>query len=701
MGRDADAKIWSLGPLVSAARSRLRRLQYRLRRPTLRPGPATIASAFRHPIDHANRTALAARYRERFPEGVRATLDEAQRLLDHHFRLLGHSIHYGREIAWSRDPVSGRDWSRGFSLTIPYRGADRLGDVKLPWELNKHQYFFTLGKAAWLTDQPIFAREIVTQIDHWIRDNPSYSGIHWVSALESGARVLSWILTYPFYRDVCDDAFLGRMTESLTQHTLFVERHLSVGPFANTHFVGEAATLVVSALFLDCCHSKRWLEKGLRSLEVEITKQVRADGSHVEQSIAYHRFFLDHYYLVDALLRANGRSFSVLTLQRMESSTEFLMNLRFPDGSVPAFGDCDDARAIWCGSEAPRNYSSLLTLGALLFHRGDFKSIARRASEELLWLYGEAALASFDELPAQAPTHTSWAYPDAGYYVMRGGWNVGDPVLAFDCGPLGHGPSGHGHADALSFQLHALNYPFLVDSGTYSYNLDYRWRNIFRSTRAHNSVVIDGLDQSVIKDRMSWSFMATARCRQWISTEEFDLVDSEHDGYRRLSDPVSHRRVLIFLKPDIWLVYDLLTGIAPHEAEVLFHVRPECAITLSHDLSSAVLTAPGRQQLNVRPVECGDISTRLETLDGSDESAPIAFSEEYGQKVPCSAIRFLLPFCGARASLIALSPRVDIVVSSACTVSAIDVTFVGADQKKHKFSYRVSAEKQKPILTPI
>src|SRR6185503_18896024 len=102
------------------------------------------------------------------------------------------------------------------------------------------------------------------------------------------------------------------------------------------------------------------------------------------------------------------------------------------------------------------------------------------------------------------PDDASAAYQAAGYCVMRDGWGASDPVLMFDCGPLGHGAAGHGHADALSVQLHAAGYPFLVDSGTFSYNLDYAWRNVFRSTRAHNTVVVDGESQSVPRDRMAW-----------------------------------------------------------------------------------------------------------------------------------------------------------------------------------------------------
>jgi uncharacterized heparinase superfamily protein len=626
--------------LISRALRRLRavdtRLRYRLGRPTLRVGSAEISTTFRHPISVTAKPELLERYRAHFATALAPELSEAKRLLQHRFTLLGHTMRHGSEIAWSRDPVSGRDWSRAFSPEIPYRGEHRLGDIKLPWELNKHQYFFTLGKAAWLTGDERFAVEIVRQIDHWIGDNPCHCGIHWISALETGTRAVSWILTYPFFAELCTGRVRERLVRSIAEHMLFVEQNLSTIRFANTHLVGEAAALVLGGLFLDTPHSSRWVRRGLGHLEVEIERQVRNDGVHAEQSIAYHRFFLDHYYLVDAVLGANGHSFGSDTLAAMEKMTAFLLDVVFPDGSAPAFGDGDDARGIWCRADCPGDYRSLLALGALRFRRGDFKYVADGPAEELLWLHGKLGLDRFLALPSAPPAHTSSAYTDAGYYIMRTGWEASDPVLVFDCGPLGHGPAGHGHADALSIQLYSGGFPFLVDSGTYSYNLDYGLRNAFRSTAAHNTVVVDQSDQSIPEDRMSWRTAANAYCRRSVATRWFDLVDGVHDGYRRLPDPVTHRRVVVFLKPDVWVVYDELAATEGHTADWMWHMAPECDVASSLD-GTFVLTAPNGARLTYvtreTPVGSADRCDRRSELVATD------LSPRYGEKVTARAIR--------------------------------------------------------------
>lgn len=575
------------------------RARHRLGLPTLpSPGKVTVAAGFRHPIDARRREEYVAEYRARFPNAVTAELAEADRLLAHQFTFLGFETRHGSRIDWSRDPVSGRDWPRGFSPSIPYRGPDRIGDIKLPWELAKHQYFFTLGKAYWLTGDVRYRDEIPAQIEQFIADNPVHGGIHWTSALEGGTRALSWILAWPFFGESLETARRERILRSLALHLTFVERMLSTGRFANTHLAGEAAILVLGGLFLDCRHSARWLATGLAHLDAQMDHQLRPDGAHAEQSIAYHRFFLDQYYLAQAFLEANGRALPATVLARMEAATTYLRDFSLPGGGILNFGDCDDARALWFHAEAPRDYRGLLALGALRYARGDLKWVAGEATEDVLWLSGIEALRRFDALPAQVPAERHAAYSDAGYYLARSGWGADAALAVFDCGPLGHGPCGHGHADALSVQLHAAGFTFLTDPGTWAYNIDYAWRDRFRLTAAHNTVMVDDAEQSIPLDRMSWTRPASARCRRHAEGAEFMVVDGEHDGYARLAPAVAHRRVFAQLGLRTWFVVDCLDSAGEHVIDTRWHLRPECRVAIGGD--HATLTAPAGATLTVQ-----------------------------------------------------------------------------------------------------
>ena len=77
----------------------------------------------------------------------------------------------------------------------------------------------------------------------------------------------------------------------------------------------------------------------------------------------------------------------------------------------------------------------------------------------------------------------------------------------------------------------------IVDPGTGSNYGNPLWRTAFWGTRAHATVCVDGLDQSEIGGRFYWSRHAVSTVR----SVDLDrgIVDAQHDGYRRLDDPVA------------------------------------------------------------------------------------------------------------------------------------------------------------------
>src|SRR5207245_173758 len=98
------------------------------------------------------------------------------------------------------------------------------------------------------------------------------------------------------------------------------------------------------------------------------------------------------------------------------------------------------------------------------------------------------------------------AFPAGGYYVL--GSDLDQPAevrVIADCGPLGYlSIAAHGHADALSFTLSIAGDEVLIDPGTYAYHTHSGWRAHFRGTAAHNTVRIDGVDQSVPAGNFLW-----------------------------------------------------------------------------------------------------------------------------------------------------------------------------------------------------
>jgi uncharacterized heparinase superfamily protein len=166
----------------------------------------------------------------------------------------------------------------------------------------------------------------------------------------------------------------------------------------------------------------------------------------------------------------------------------------------------------------------------------------------------------------------------------------------FDCADLGYGPiAAHGHADALSFTLNVGDRPVLVDAGTYDYFTHPSWREYFRSTRAHNTVEIDGVSQSESLGPFLWGRKANARCLDWLDTERLTLVCGEHDGYTRLPTPVMHRRKLELDKASQSLVVTAtLESAGTHTARWHLHLDPACSARRA-DARTIIIDAGSRQ----------------------------------------------------------------------------------------------------------
>src|SRR5207245_2362168 len=287
--------------------------------------------------------------------------------------------------------------------------------------------------------------------------------------------------------------------------------------------------------------------------------------------------------------------------ERIQQSLDFLLAIRRPDGSIPQIGDGDAGRLLPLTPGPPDDFRGLFSTAAAVFGRSDYAWAAGGLAPDTLWLLGAPALESFESLrPAPPASAPSRVFAGGGYAVMRSGWEREAHHLIFDVGPLGCAISaGHGHADLLSIQCSVFGQPYLVDPGTYCYTADRDWRDFFRSTAAHSTVLLDGAGQAVPAGPFAWERRPRARLLRWVSTEAFDLAEAEHDAYRRLPDPVVHRRRVGFVEPRYWVVVDDLDGAAEHRVELRFQFAP-LAVTVDPALWATAHWQDGRGLL-IRP----------------------------------------------------------------------------------------------------
>ena len=145
-------------------------------------------------------------------------------------------------------------------------------------------------------------------------------------------------------------------------------------------------------------------------------------------------------------------------------------------------------------------------------------------------------------------------------------------------------PAAHGHADALSVVCSAQGTNWLVDPGTFVYTASKEWRDYFRSTQAHNTLIIDGQGQAQPGGPFKWLNLCPARLETWATLPNLDYASGMHDGYKRLAEPVVHRRHVVFVKPDRWFLLDDLNGAGTHSLDFFFHFLPDAQLRVEETL---------------------------------------------------------------------------------------------------------------------
>jgi len=350
------------------------------------------------------------------------------------------------------------------------------------------------------------------RIANWIAENPVGQGAGW-EPYPLSLRIVNWI------KWLLDGGkATAQAAESLAAQADYLSRRVEYHLLGN-HVFANAKALVFAGTFFS---EDRWLRKGLRILAREVAEQILADGGHFERSPMYHCLVLE-----DVLDLTNlGRAYPGLLPDWSEPAGRMLGWLRLmlhQDGRISFFNDSTFGVA----PEPTELFSYAKRLGVA---------------------------------PATVPLSES------GYVRLEGGGTV----VLFDAGEIGPDyQPGHAHADTLSFEVSHQGRRLLVNTGISTYEAGTE-RQRQRGTAAHNTVRVDGIDQSEL-----WkSFRVGRRARPLdLKTDGRTWVEAAHDGYCRLKEPVIHRRRLE-LKTDRLVIIDRLEGEGRHLVECYYHLHP-------------------------------------------------------------------------------------------------------------------------------
>ena len=480
------------------------------------------------------------------------------------------------------------DW-----LTAPF---PRDEEWRIEW--SKFYYGLDLAAAFRETGDLSFLNAWESLVESWIEQVP----IDLDSSDVTARRIQNWIYAWNIFQS--EERFPGltadldeRIAASIREQAKHLRQNLSS---ERNHRTLELYALFIAALALpEIDENEEMLSFSIAELCRNLLADVRVDGVHREHSTHYHMIALRSFIGARRNAERYGLSFPKEYDERLERACEFAMHCHRPDGAIPALSDSDSG-----------SYLDVLELAATLFSRADCHWVATKGRE------------------GRPPEKKYAGFDESGYFFQRSGWGEGlnefkdERFLVFDCGPLGDG--GHGHYDALSVEIFGGGRPLVVDPGRYTYHEGTpNFRQWFKSTAAHNTVCIDGLDQTPYRRGKPKAQVAEARFFERLSAPNFDLICG------RVNSPsyeAVHTRFIFFIADEYWVIVDQLRGERSHNYDLRFHLAPEAMnhVSVSSDSRNHAVVAPGL--------------SLVFPANHTPAIQPGWFAPKYGEKVPAPVV---------------------------------------------------------------
>jgi hypothetical protein len=561
-----------------------------------------------------------------------AIINYADAILRGEYPLLGYGApHLGMNPDWQRDWVSGKRWPMEASEKMRIVRHDG-SDVKAPWELSRLQFGPVMAKAYVLTNDKKYREALRSLLADWIERNPIGKGVNWTVAMEAALRGISLCLTiellWPFSTE--EKPWLDQMTGSLWQHLRFIEAHSEFSFLRRSnHYLSNLVGLTTLSAYLRGRGTGRRLRKYARAVQREILLQTYADGGDYEASTGYHVLvaqMLLHSFVVQQ------RSGCVITPAfegRLRQMFEWIASLADNAWKLPHLGDCDNGRVELLGDDiaqtmlpVPERHS--LRVRCLCGLASYLLQVPVGGEEDDAVWFGLTTRGQAGK-PEQKPVSVM---PDSGIAVLRSG----EASVIFCAMPNGlRGKGSHTHCDKLSIVFRLGTDEVFCDSGSRCYTRSAEMRNLDRSTRAHNTLLVDGANQNIVPTDpglLFWCGDEAVVSRIALSEGGEMAVRASHHGYSRIG--VEHHRT-VQLSQGSMSVLDELSGTEQHLLELRYILGPEWRVSsemMTGETVSCAIAGPRRLSLQCE----AESSLALSIL-------PAQISREYGSELPASCIR--------------------------------------------------------------
>jgi Heparinase II/III-like protein/Heparinase II/III N-terminus len=543
--------------------------------------------------------------------GREAILAYADAVLQGEYPLMGYGCpRLGVAPDWHGDWVSGKRWPLESSEKLQIVRHDG-SDVKAPWELSRLQFAPVVAKAWAVTGERKYRDSLKSLLTHWIANNPLGYGVNWTIAMEAALRGISLCLAmellWPF--DESEKPWLDQMTTALWQHLRFIEAHSEFSfRVRSNHYLSNIAGLTTLSAYLRGPGMRRRLNKYARAVQREILLQTYADGGDREASTGYHLLVAQMGLHSFAVQQRSGCAGAPEFETRLRLMFAWIAAVADDAGKLPHLGDCDNGRV----ELLPDDIAQAMKPAC---HQHSLRTNS-------LW----AVAAHLLRIPV-ATGKPIVVLPESGLAVLR----AGNASVVFSAMPNGLGGRGsHTHCDKLSVVFRLGANEVFCDTGSRYYTRSAELRNLDRSTKAHNTLAVDEMDQNTISSDPQMLF----RCGDEAAVSDITImegsgnsVQASHEGYSSLG--IRHQRT-VQLKEQSLLLTDEVSGTGEHALDLRFVLSPEWRVS--------------SEMMNGETVRCEIAGPRRLTLlceAGSGLALsvqPAEISREYGAATPTSCI---------------------------------------------------------------
>ena len=490
------------------------------------------------------------------PEYVKSVIAEADRVMGDRPDMWGAKVDFDDPNVW--------DFQK-------YGASTTYGSM-----MNRLEWLIPVGQAYWFTGDEKYPEFFLKVIRSWMVYNPlrveeplvrgqGVGGLPWNNTIDIGWRLTSLNQAFQYFRgyEGFDEQTYLHFLHLIMQHGKLLykqEGSLFGGNWQTQECEGLAQTGI---MFPEFSGAENWYNISMdRFLEHATAPMTQEDGTYLEPTPGYFSAVRQSIFSFVQLSKLNGIDVDTRLDTSLEKMFAWFMQMTLQDGQMPVPGDTglfDTRRA--------------LAMGAALFRRGDFKYVSQCATlpTEYIWFVSGELFDQFNQLTAVKPEPEYTKLADCQYVVFRDDWaKLGSGnSLFFDVNPV---VKGHNHFDYLNFECVFGGERLLTEAGHLGYSHPFRDSYVL-GLPGHNVLMVDDGKQQEV-----WLEKNPPEISAFESTPQYDYAEGRAVYPAANGKPsFEWRRRVVYLKPDVYVISDLVKGEGERTIRRYFHAKPPVA----------------------------------------------------------------------------------------------------------------------------